>query len=85
MTVPTPQQLLPIVRQYIEKTRGSAANNVDENTRLLGEGLLDSFALVGLIAELSTALRVELAPGDLIPEDFETVTTLRARLVELLE
>jgi acyl carrier protein len=79
----TVEKILPIVSQFVTETRGAPAQPIVAGTKLLADGLLDSFALVDLIGELETALSLSLPAGALIPEDFETPATLAARLTEL--
>ena len=60
------------------------AANVDENTRLLDEKVLDSLAMISLVAELSDEFDVDISAQDIIPENFETVKAI-ASLIEELE
>jgi len=60
------------------------AANVDENTRLLDEKVLDSLAMISLVAELSDEFDVDISAQDIVPENFETVKAIKA-LIERLE
>jgi acyl carrier protein len=71
--------VLNTVRGFIND-RGGDAKSVGPSTRLLGDGYVDSFALIELIATLEKSLGMKLEDGALIPEDFETVETLFDRL-----
>lgn len=73
---------LTAVRAFINDNGGDASK-VDAATRLLQDGHLDSFALVELIGELERLLSISLPDGSLIPEDFESVEVLHARLQAL--
>ncbi len=77
------QRVLEIIQQFITHKQGAAARPIAADTPLLGEGYLDSFALVELIAELERQLPATLPDGSLIPEDFETPRTLCERLEQL--
>lgn len=45
---------------------------VDENTRLLDDHILDSLAMISLVAELGDEFDVEISAADIVPENFET-------------
>lgn len=57
---------------------------IDENTKLLDEHILDSLAMISLVAELSDEFDVEISAVDIVPENFETVSAIYA-LIERLE
>lgn len=57
---------------------------VDENTRLIDEKVLDSLAMISLVAELSDEFDVDISAQDIVPENFETVKAIAA-LIERLE
>ena len=59
------------------------AANIDENTRLIDEKILDSLAMISLVAELSDEFDVEITAQDIIPENFETVRAIYAMLERL--
>ena len=82
MDVPI-DQILGVVRGFVETKRGKPAQGIGPNTALLRDGYLDSFALVELIVELEKQLQISLPDGSLIPEDFETPQVLHDRLQEL--
>ena len=72
--------LTATIDAFVQARRGLPAGTVTPETALLAEGLVDSFELVELIAQLGDALGLSLSPGELIPEDFETPAVLLARL-----
>lgn len=74
--------VLAIVSEFSRTSRGTDPSSISPDTRLLQQGYLDSFGLVELIGLLEGRLGVDLL-GQLIPEDFETVRTLYARLEEI--
>ena len=76
-------QVVKIVADFACRTRGADPKAVKADTPLFREGLVDSFGLVELIAELETGLNVVLPEGSLIPEDFETPQVLWERLQQL--
>ena len=66
----------------IKKVKPAAA--VTESTRLLEEKVLDSLAMIALVAELSDEFDVDITAQHIIPENFETVGAIAA-LIERLE
>lgn len=57
---------------------------VDASTKLLDEHILDSLAMISLVAELSDEFDVEISAADIVPENFETVSAI-LDLMERLE
>ncbi|MBQ7202387.1 MAG: acyl carrier protein [Eubacterium sp.] len=57
---------------------------IDENTRLLDEKIIDSLAMVSLVAELGDEFDVDITARDILPENFETVKAIKA-MIERLE
>ena len=57
---------------------------IDENTRLLDDKILDSLAIVSLVAELGDEFDVDITARDILPENFETVAAIKA-LIDRLE
>lgn len=60
------------------------AANIDENTRLIDDKILDSLAMISLVAELSDEFDVDITAQDIVPENFETPKAIMA-LIERLE
>ena len=52
-------------------------------THLIDDGLLDSFGVIALVADLEDAFDVEIGTADLVPENFNSVNAIWA-LVEKL-
>ncbi|MBE6720211.1 MAG: acyl carrier protein [Ruminococcaceae bacterium] len=57
---------------------------IDENTRLLDDKILDSLAIVSLVAELGDEFDVDITARDIMPENFQTVAAIKA-MIERLE
>ena len=57
---------------------------IDENTRLLDNKILDSLAIVSLVAELGDEFDVDITARDILPENFETPAAIMA-MIERLE
>ncbi len=54
-----------------------------DNINLIEEGMLDSFDLVTLIAELEENFGISIAGVDIIPENFSSVSTIISLLSKL--
>ena len=48
----------------------------ENDTDLLGHGVLDSITMVTLVMELNDAFDIEITPVDIVPENFKTVQTI---------
>lgn len=73
------------MEKIIEIIKGiRPAANIDENTRLLDEHIIDSLSMIQLVAELDDEFDVEIEAMDIIPENFETVSAI-SKLIERLE
>ena len=53
----------------------------DENTKIVDNNLLNSFEMYKLVNELNFEFDIEISPMDIIPQNFNTVSAIRA-LVE---
>ncbi|MGN0529037.1 MAG: phosphopantetheine-binding protein [Eubacterium sp.] len=58
--------------------------NVCEATRLIDDKILDSLAMITLVAELSDEFDVEITARDIVPENFETPAAIK-KMIERLE
>lgn len=54
---------------------------IKEGTKLIAEGLVDSFEVVNIVMELEEAFDIEIDAEDVVAENFQTVDTIVA-LVE---
>lgn len=57
---------------------------IDESTKLVEDKVLDSLAMISLVAELSDEFDVEITAQDIVPENFATVQAI-ADMIERLE
>ena len=57
---------------------------VDENTRLLDDHVIDSLAMISLVSELDDEFDVEISAKDIVPENFATVGAIQ-NLIDRLE
>ncbi len=56
----------------------------ENETALVTGGVLDSFDIVGLVAELNDTFDIEIGPRDLVPENFNSAAAIW-ELVEKLQ
>jgi len=56
----------------------------ENETMLIGNGILDSFDIVSLVTALNDAFDIEIKPNDLVPENFNSAAAILA-LVEKLQ
>lgn len=48
----------------------------ENDTDLIGHGVLDSITMVTLVMELNDAFDIEITPVDIVPDNFKTVQTI---------
>jgi acyl carrier protein len=68
------QQMIEHITQLIRKP-GLA---IEENTPLVSSGLIDSMALVDLLAKLEDITHLRIPPGKVQPKDMDTVALMFA-------
>lgn len=57
----------------------------EKETKLIDDGILDSFDIVSLVSELNSEFDVEINVMDLEPENFNTVEAMMELIVKLQE
>lgn len=57
----------------------------EKETKLIDDGILDSFDIVSLVSELNSEFDVEINVMDLEPENFNTVDAMMELIVKLQE
>jgi len=68
------QQMIEHVTRVIRKPNIT----IDENTRLVSSGLIDSMALVDLLLKLEDLTRMRIPPGKVQPKDMDTIAMMFA-------
>ena len=68
--------------EIIEELTGE--EGFEDNQDLVGSGILDSLALMGLVSELSDRFGVTVTVAELIPQNFKSLDTIIA-LIESLK
>ncbi len=57
--------------------------DLSSETELVDSGILDSMAIIQLVARLSDEFDVEITPVDLVPENFNSVQAIEAMIRRL--
>lgn len=75
-------QVETIINDYIsqELVRDAALLPVTDETPLLETGILDSLSLLQLVVFLEERFGITIGDADLLPHNFETITTICAYL-----
>ena len=55
----------------------------ENETALITDGVLDSFDIVALVAELNEAVDIEIKPNNLVPDNFNSVKAMMALIEQL--
>lgn len=71
------EQLLVILREIAEDV------DFEQCETLIDDGLLDSFAILEIVAEINDAFDVEITAPDIIPENFNSAKALWAMIQRL--
>lgn len=66
----TSDRILSMVRSLLGPDK---AEHVGIHSRLLDDGVIDSFGLVSLVAEIESTFLIEIANEDLVAQNFRTV------------
>ena len=54
-------------------------------TTLIDDGILDSFAILSIVAELEDAFGVSVTPAEIVPENFNSARALWAMVQRLMK
>ena len=76
------QELLQFVRS--ELAPGGDAASIDEQTQLIDSGVIDSMALMRLIAFVEERAAVRIPDEDVVPDNFQSINDIRS-LVDRLK
>lgn len=57
----------------------------EKETKLITDGILESFDIVSLVSELTDEFDITIRPKDLVPENFNNVDAMLALIQELVE
>ena len=71
---PEAQQMKDLILELVRKPNFA----LDENTRLVSSGLIDSMALVDLLVKLEDITHMRIPPGKVQPKDMDTIALMFA-------
>ena len=75
-----------VLHRYVsEEILGGDDEDLDGTTRLLETGIIDSMAMVGLVAHIENALRVQIPDDHVVPRNFATLDSLADLVIRLSE
>ncbi len=69
---PREQQMVEFIMKMLRKP----GLEIDENTRLVSGGLIDSMSLVELLGKLEDLTQTRIPPGKVQPKDMDTVALM---------
>ncbi len=73
------EQLLTILKNI------NSTLNYETETRLIDDGLLDSFSILSLVSELEDEFVIEITPVDLVPVNFNSAEAMWNMIQRLQE
>lgn len=73
------EQLLTILKNI------NSTLNYETETRLIDDGLLDSFSILSLVSELEDEFVIEITPVDLVPVNFNSADAMWNMILRLQE
>jgi acyl carrier protein len=77
---PAPQDLSALTQLILQKFAKRGTASIDDKTSLVKSGWVDSFAIVELVSFLEAEYGIQLPDGEVSPENFENLATIRAML-----
>lgn len=73
----TMEELIEILEEIVPGV------DYENTTTLIDDHILDSFAILSLVSEIEDAFDVEVAPAELIPDNFNSAKSLWAMITRL--
>ncbi len=80
----TLDSVVAAVAERVGRSRGKLKEPIGPDTKLFQDGLIDSFGLVELQADLEKKSGEAIPEGELTPDDFESPRVLFGRLKDIL-
>ena len=78
--IPNPNDLSALRDHILRRFAKRGTTSLDEKASLVKSGMVDSFGIVEIVSFLETEYGVRLPDGDVVPENFENLETIRALL-----
>ena len=73
------------IEQHIVEELLEEDETIDRETRLIQEGILDSIALLRLVAFLEQTFDIRVPENDLVPERFQTIQSIAGYVETLVD
>ena len=68
------------VRKYIAQTMALVGREVEDNSSLLGQGIIDSAGVLELVAFVEDAFGIRVGDNELAPENFDSLNRIQSYL-----
>ena len=68
------------VRKYIAQTMALVGREVEDNSSLLGQGIIDSAGVLELVAFVEDAFGIRVGDNELVPENFDSLNRIQSYL-----
>lgn len=76
--------IVGMLHRYVsEEILGGDDEDLDGSTRLLETGIVDSMSMIGLVAHIENALRVQIPDDHVVPRNFATLDSLADLVIRL--
>jgi acyl carrier protein len=77
---PVPEDLGALRAHILKRFAKRGTASLDDKASLVKSGMVDSFGIVEIVSFLEAEYGVRLPDADVVPENFETLETIRALL-----
>jgi acyl carrier protein len=69
-----------LIRKYIGESVTQAAENVADNSSLMGRGVVDSAGILELVAFVEDTFGIRVGDNELLPENFDSLNAIQSYL-----
>jgi acyl carrier protein len=69
-----------LVRRYIGETVTQEAEDLADNSSLMGQGIIDSAGILELVAFVEDAFGIRVGDSELVPENFDSLNAIQSYL-----
>ena len=76
-----------LIRDYASKEllNGQLDIKLDDHTELIENGLIDSIAIIKLLAYLEETFSIEIEQQNLVPDNFESIESISQMVIRMTE